>query len=63
MASSESTAIGIILRHSKLVSEAIQQSTDMEGLAPGQAGLAAAVQEVRVERGSGLTRWAGLGML
>ncbi|XP_071654408.1 zinc finger and BTB domain-containing protein 40 isoform X1 [Patagioenas fasciata] len=46
VASSESTAIEIILRHSKLVSEAIQQSTGREGLAPGQAGLAAAVQEL-----------------
>lgn len=47
MATSESTAIEIILRHSKLISEAIQQRAELEGLAPGEAGLAAAVQEVR----------------
>lgn len=47
VASSESTAIEIILRHSKLISEAIQQRVDLEGLAPGEAGLTEAVKEVR----------------
>lgn len=47
VASSESTAIEIILRHSKLISEAIQQRADLEGLAPGEAGLTEAVKEVR----------------
>lgn len=46
MATSESTAIEIILRHSKLILEAIQQRTDLEGLAPGEAGLTEAVKEV-----------------
>ncbi|KAM8796307.1 zinc finger and BTB domain-containing protein 40 [Eudromia elegans] len=46
VASSESTALEIILRHSKLVSEAIKQRTDLPGLAPGEAGLAEAVREL-----------------
>lgn len=46
MANSESTAIEIILRHSKLISEAIQKRRDLEGLAPGEAGLTEAVKEV-----------------
>jgi len=47
VATSESTAIEIILRHSKLISEAIQQRADLESLAPGEAGLTEAVKEVR----------------
>ncbi|KAM6046633.1 zinc finger and BTB domain-containing protein 40 isoform 2-T2 [Chlamydotis macqueenii] len=43
---SESTAIEIILRHSKLILEAIQQRADLEGLAPGEAGLTEAVKEL-----------------
>ncbi|XP_009703577.1 PREDICTED: zinc finger and BTB domain-containing protein 40 [Cariama cristata] len=46
VATSESTAIEIILRHSKLISEAIQQRTNLEGLAPGEAGLSEAVKEL-----------------
>ncbi|NWH44552.1 ZBT40 protein, partial [Fregata magnificens] len=46
VATSESTAIEIILRHSKLISEAIQQRVDLEGLAPGEAGLTEAVKEL-----------------
>uniref|UniRef100_A0A8C0IBV7 Zinc finger and BTB domain containing 40 n=1 Tax=Bubo bubo TaxID=30461 RepID=A0A8C0IBV7_BUBBB len=46
VATSESTAIEIILRHSKLISEAIQQRGDLEGLAPGEAGLTEAVKEL-----------------
>ncbi|XP_035756493.1 zinc finger and BTB domain-containing protein 40 isoform X4 [Egretta garzetta] len=46
VATSESTAIEIILRHSKLILEAIQQRTDLEGLAPGEAGLTEAVKEL-----------------
>ncbi|XP_025906921.1 zinc finger and BTB domain-containing protein 40 [Nothoprocta perdicaria] len=46
VASSESTAIEIILRHSKLISEAIKQRADLEDLAPGEAGLAEAVKEL-----------------
>lgn len=51
MANSESTAIEIILRHSKLISEAIQKRRDLEGLAPGEAGLTEAVKEVRGDAG------------
>uniref|UniRef100_A0A8B9MS29 Zinc finger and BTB domain containing 40 n=1 Tax=Accipiter nisus TaxID=211598 RepID=A0A8B9MS29_9AVES len=46
VATSESTAIEIILRHSKLISEAIQQRVDAEGLAPGEAQLTEAVKEL-----------------
>ncbi|XP_076212102.1 zinc finger and BTB domain-containing protein 40 isoform X3 [Aptenodytes patagonicus] len=46
VATSESTAIEIILRHSKLISEAIQQRADLEGLGPGEAGLTEAVKEL-----------------
>ncbi|XP_074970194.1 zinc finger and BTB domain-containing protein 40 isoform X5 [Phalacrocorax aristotelis] len=46
VATSKSTAIEIILRHSKLISEAIQQKADQEGLAPGEAGLTEAVKEL-----------------
>ncbi|XP_010079668.1 PREDICTED: zinc finger and BTB domain-containing protein 40, partial [Pterocles gutturalis] len=46
VATNESTAIEIILRHSKLISEAIQQRVDLEGLAPGEAGLTEAVKEL-----------------
>ncbi|NXD15026.1 ZBT40 protein, partial [Nothocercus nigrocapillus] len=46
VASSESTAMEIILRHSKLISEAIKQRADLEDLAPGEAGLAEAVKEL-----------------
>ncbi|XP_068771790.1 zinc finger and BTB domain-containing protein 40 isoform X9 [Struthio camelus] len=46
VATSESTAIEIILRHSKLISEAIRQRADLEGLAPGEAGLTEAVKEL-----------------
>ncbi|KAM6313027.1 zinc finger and BTB domain-containing protein 40 isoform 1-T1 [Podargus strigoides] len=46
VATSESTAIEIILRHSKLISEAIQQRAELEGLAPGEAGLTEAVKEL-----------------
>ncbi|XP_067167200.1 zinc finger and BTB domain-containing protein 40 isoform X5 [Apteryx mantelli] len=46
VATSESTAIEIILRHSKLISEAIKQRADLEGLAPGEAGLTEAVKEL-----------------
>ncbi|GAB0198649.1 zinc finger and BTB domain-containing protein 40 [Grus japonensis] len=46
VATSESTAIEIILRHSKLISEAIQQRANLEGLAPGEAGLTEAVKEL-----------------
>ncbi|KFV55004.1 Zinc finger and BTB domain-containing protein 40, partial [Gavia stellata] len=46
VSTSESTAIEIILRHSKLISEAIQQRADLEGLAPGEAGLTEAVKEL-----------------
>uniref|UniRef100_A0A8C8SCG1 Zinc finger and BTB domain containing 40 n=1 Tax=Pelusios castaneus TaxID=367368 RepID=A0A8C8SCG1_9SAUR len=43
---SESTAIKIILRHSKLISEAIQQRAGLEGLAPGEVGLTEVVKEL-----------------
>uniref|UniRef100_A0A8B9FFA7 Zinc finger and BTB domain containing 40 n=1 Tax=Amazona collaria TaxID=241587 RepID=A0A8B9FFA7_9PSIT len=46
VANIESTAIEIILRHSKLISEAIQKRGDLEGLAPGEAGLTEAVKEL-----------------
>ncbi|XP_042687531.1 zinc finger and BTB domain-containing protein 40 isoform X1 [Centrocercus urophasianus] len=46
VATSESTAIEIILRHSELISEAIKQRANMEGLAPGEAGLTEAVKEL-----------------
>ncbi|XP_064326113.1 zinc finger and BTB domain-containing protein 40 isoform X3 [Phalacrocorax carbo] len=46
VATSKSTAIEIILRHSKLISEAIQQRAGQEGLAPGEAGLTEAVKEL-----------------
>ncbi|KAM6236674.1 zinc finger and BTB domain-containing protein 40 isoform 1-T2 [Spheniscus humboldti] len=46
VATSESTAIEIILRHSKLISEAIQRRADLEGLGPGEAGLTEAVKEL-----------------
>ncbi|XP_009888131.1 PREDICTED: zinc finger and BTB domain-containing protein 40 [Charadrius vociferus] len=46
VATSESTAIEIILRHSKLISEAIQQRADLEVLAPGEEGLTEAVKEL-----------------
>ncbi|XP_030363950.1 zinc finger and BTB domain-containing protein 40 isoform X2 [Strigops habroptila] len=46
VANSESTAIEIILRHSKLISEAIQKRGDLEGLAPCEAGLTEAVKEL-----------------
>ncbi|XP_075762774.1 zinc finger and BTB domain-containing protein 40 isoform X2 [Pelodiscus sinensis] len=46
VATSESTAIEIILRHSKLISEAIKQSAGLEGLAPGEVGLTEAVKEL-----------------
>ncbi|NWU49044.1 ZBT40 protein, partial [Dromas ardeola] len=46
VATSESAAIEIILRHSKLISEAIQQRADLEGLALGEAGLTEAVKEL-----------------
>ncbi|NXW31745.1 ZBT40 protein, partial [Phaetusa simplex] len=46
VATSESTAIEIILRHSKLISETIQQRVDLEGLAPAEAGLTEAVKEL-----------------
>ncbi|NWQ88784.1 ZBT40 protein, partial [Burhinus bistriatus] len=46
VATSESTAIEIILRHSKLILEAIQQRADLEGLAPGEAGLTETVKEL-----------------
>ncbi|NXC45399.1 ZBT40 protein, partial [Penelope pileata] len=46
VASSESTAIEIILRHSELISEAIKQRADLESLAPGEAGLTEAVKEL-----------------
>ncbi|XP_063209758.1 zinc finger and BTB domain-containing protein 40 isoform X3 [Chroicocephalus ridibundus] len=46
VATSESAAIEIILRHSKLISETIQRRADLEGLAPGEAGLTEAVKEL-----------------
>ncbi|KAG6929967.1 zinc finger and BTB domain containing 40, partial [Chelydra serpentina] len=46
VANSESTAIEIILRHSKLISEAIKQRAGLEGLAPGEVGLTEAVKEL-----------------
>ncbi|NXD85217.1 ZBT40 protein, partial [Halcyon senegalensis] len=46
VSNNEITAIEIILRHSKLISEAIQQRGDLEGLAPGEAGLTEAVKEL-----------------
>ncbi|TFK13643.1 espin [Platysternon megacephalum] len=46
VATSESTAIEIILRHSKLISEAIKQRAGLEGLAPGEVGLTEAVKEL-----------------
>ncbi|NXL85014.1 ZBT40 protein, partial [Alectura lathami] len=46
VATSESTAIEIILRHSELISEAIKQRADLEGLAPGEAGLTEAIKEL-----------------
>lgn len=38
VATSESTAIEIILRHGKLISEAIQQKEDLKGLALERQG-------------------------
>ncbi|NXW64199.1 ZBT40 protein, partial [Eurystomus gularis] len=55
LATTESTAIEIILRHSKLISEAIEQRADLEDLAPGEAGLTEAVKEllsISAEKGS-----------
>uniref|UniRef100_A0A452J701 C2H2-type domain-containing protein n=1 Tax=Gopherus agassizii TaxID=38772 RepID=A0A452J701_9SAUR len=46
VATSESTAIEIILRHSKLISEAIKQRAGLEGLAPGEVGLTEVVKEL-----------------
>ncbi|NXN32005.1 ZBT40 protein, partial [Nycticryphes semicollaris] len=46
VATSERTAIEIILRHSKLISEAIQQRVDLEVLAPAEVGLTEAVKEL-----------------
>ncbi|XP_067422376.1 zinc finger and BTB domain-containing protein 40 [Emydura macquarii macquarii] len=46
VATSESTAIAIILRHSKLISEAIKQRAGLDGLAPGEVGLTEAVKEL-----------------
>ncbi|XP_021273092.1 zinc finger and BTB domain-containing protein 40 isoform X4 [Numida meleagris] len=46
VATSESTAIEIILRHSELISEAIKQRANLKGLAPGEAGLTEAVKEL-----------------
>ncbi|XP_074831873.1 zinc finger and BTB domain-containing protein 40 isoform X2 [Carettochelys insculpta] len=46
VATNESTAIEIILRHSKLISEAIKQRAGLEGLAPGEVGLTEAVKEL-----------------
>ncbi|XP_074017781.1 zinc finger and BTB domain-containing protein 40 isoform X1 [Numenius arquata] len=46
VATSESMAIEIILRHSKLISEAIQQRVDLGGLAPVEVGLTEAVKEL-----------------
>ncbi|OXB60736.1 hypothetical protein ASZ78_006099 [Callipepla squamata] len=46
VATSENTAIEIILRHSELISEAIKQRANLEGLAPGEAGLTEAVEEL-----------------
>ncbi|OXB77342.1 UNVERIFIED_CONTAM: hypothetical protein H355_002334 [Colinus virginianus] len=46
VATSENTAIEIILRHSELISEAIKQRANLEGLAPGEAGLTEAVKEL-----------------
>ncbi|XP_014802430.1 PREDICTED: zinc finger and BTB domain-containing protein 40 isoform X3 [Calidris pugnax] len=46
VATSESMAIEIILRHSKLISEAIQQRADLVGLAPVEMGLTEAVKEL-----------------
>ncbi|XP_065594265.1 zinc finger and BTB domain-containing protein 40 [Cyrtonyx montezumae] len=46
VATSENTAIEIILRHSKLISEAIKQRANLEGLASGEAGLTEAVKEL-----------------
>ncbi|XP_019396899.1 PREDICTED: zinc finger and BTB domain-containing protein 40 [Crocodylus porosus] len=46
VATSESTAIKIILRHSKLISEAIKQRAGLEDLAPGEVGLTEAVKEL-----------------
>lgn len=61
MATSESTAIEIILRHSKLISEAIQQRVDLEGLGPGEAGLTEAVKEVQGDAlGAGMV-WGSKG--
>ncbi|NXS94605.1 ZBT40 protein, partial [Jacana jacana] len=46
VATSERTAIKIILRHSKVISEAIQQRADLEVLAPAEVGLTEAVKEL-----------------
>ncbi|KAM9176158.1 LOW QUALITY PROTEIN: zinc finger and BTB domain-containing protein 40 [Mergus octosetaceus] len=46
MATSESTATEIILWHGKLILETIRQRADLEGLAPGEAGLTEAVKEL-----------------
>ncbi|XP_062482314.1 zinc finger and BTB domain-containing protein 40 isoform X1 [Pezoporus occidentalis] len=46
VANSESTAVEIILQHSKLITEAIQKRGDLEGLAPEEAGLTEAVKEL-----------------
>ncbi|XP_061235507.1 zinc finger and BTB domain-containing protein 40 isoform X2 [Neopsephotus bourkii] len=46
VANSKSTAVEIILRHSKLITEAIQKRGDLESLAPEEAGLTEAVKEL-----------------
>ncbi|KAM6240962.1 LOW QUALITY PROTEIN: zinc finger and BTB domain-containing protein 40 [Porphyrio hochstetteri] len=46
VATSESSAIEIILQHSKLRAEGIQQRAALQGLAPGEAGLTEAVREM-----------------
>ncbi|XP_061306033.1 zinc finger and BTB domain-containing protein 40 isoform X3 [Pezoporus flaviventris] len=46
VANSGSTAVEIILQHSKLITEAIQKRGDLEGLAPEEAGLTEAVKEL-----------------
>lgn len=61
VATSESTAIEIILRHSKLISEAIHQRVDLDGLAPGEAQLTEAVKEVQGDAlGAGMV-WGSKG--
>uniref|UniRef100_A0A8D0G7I6 Zinc finger and BTB domain containing 40 n=1 Tax=Sphenodon punctatus TaxID=8508 RepID=A0A8D0G7I6_SPHPU len=46
VATSENAAIEIILRHSKLISEAISQTAGLEGLAPGEVELTETVKEL-----------------